>query len=128
MYAVRAAPSTSAGRRTDKPVDLTPGDGQVETTGLSHDGKTLYYATNADDIERRHIWKVPTSRRHAGADLDGDEIEMYPAPLASGKQLAVLTSAATQPAVRRASCRPTAERRRMIFPDARRRSFPPTRT
>jgi hypothetical protein len=24
-------------------------------------GKTLFYTTNAGDIERRHIWKVPTA-------------------------------------------------------------------
>ena len=37
---------------------------------LSKDGKTLYYCTNTNDIDRRHIWAVPTCRRHAAADHD----------------------------------------------------------
>ncbi|MGH7618621.1 MAG: S9 family peptidase [Gemmatimonadaceae bacterium] len=79
------------------PVELTPGAGQVESTGLSRDGTTLFYATNAGDIDRRHIWKVPTAGGTAVQISAGDEIEMYPAPLGSGKQLAVLTSGATRP-------------------------------
>jgi dipeptidyl-peptidase-4 len=82
---------------TKTPVELTPGDGAVETLGLSKDGKTLFYATNAGDIDRRHVWKVPTSGGAAVQLTTGDEIEMYPVPLASGKQLAMLTSAATRP-------------------------------
>ena len=45
---------------------LTPGDGMVENVALSSDGKTLYYCTNAGDIDRRHVWSVPT----AGGDCD----------------------------------------------------------
>jgi dipeptidyl-peptidase-4 len=91
LYAVSAAGGTRA------PVELTPGAGQLETVGLSSDGKTLFYATNATDIDRRHVWKVPTAGGQAVQITSGDEIEMYPAPLASGKQVAVLTSAATRP-------------------------------
>src|ERR1019366_1631451 len=40
---------------------LTPGEGMVETTGLSADGKTLFYGSNVGDIDRRHLWKVPTA-------------------------------------------------------------------
>ena len=79
------------------PAELTPGDGQVETTGLSRDGSTLYYATNVGDIDRRHLWKVPTAGGPAVQITTGDEIEMYPAALSSGKQVAVLTSAGTRP-------------------------------
>ena len=79
------------------PIELTPGAGAVETLGLSNDGKTLFYATNAGDIDRRHVWKVPTAGGTAAQITKGDEIEMYPAPLASGKSIAVLTSAATRP-------------------------------
>lgn len=82
---------------TTTPTELTPGSGQVETTGLSRDGSTLFYATNAGDIDRRHLWKVPTAGGTAVQITTGDEIEMYPAPLSSGKQVAVLTSAATRP-------------------------------
>ncbi len=30
----------------------------------------LYYCTNANDIDRRHIWGVPTSGGDADADHD----------------------------------------------------------
>jgi len=91
IYSVSVAGGTAA------PVELTPGSGQVETFGLSADGKTLFYATNAGDIDRRHVWKVPTSGGPALQITSGNEIEMYPAPLASGKLVAVLTSSATRP-------------------------------
>ena len=79
------------------PVELTPGEGAVETTGLSRDGSTLFYATNVGDIDRRHLWKVSTSGGPAVQITTGDQIEMYPAPLSSGKQVAVLTSGGTLP-------------------------------
>lgn len=85
-----------AGATVD-PVELTPGSGQVEVFNLSADGKTIFYATNAGDIDRRHVWKVPTSGGAAVQVTTGNEIEMYPAPLASGKSVAVLTSSATRP-------------------------------
>ena len=89
--------SVSVAGGTMNPLELTPGAGQVETLGLSPDGKNLFYATNVGDIDRRHVWKVPTSGGAAVQITSGNEIEMYPAPLASGKQVAVLTSSATRP-------------------------------
>jgi len=89
--------AVSAGGGTTKPIELTPGAGQVETFGFSPDGSTLYYANNVGDIDRRHLWKVPTAGGEAVQITRGDKIEMYPAPLASGKQLAILTSGATLP-------------------------------
>jgi dipeptidyl aminopeptidase/acylaminoacyl peptidase len=69
----------------------------VETTALSPDGKTLYYGSNVGDIDRRHVWAVPTAGGQAVQLTKGDEIEMYPAAMASGKHIAVLTSAAKRP-------------------------------
>ena len=63
----------------------------VENIGLSSDGRTLFYCTNAGDINRRHIWRVPTAGGTAAQITSGDDIETYPAPLASGKQIALLT-------------------------------------
>ncbi len=82
---------------TTTPIELTPGEGAVETTALSRDGETLFYATNAGDIDRRHLWRVPTAGGQAVQITTGDEIEMYPAPISSGKQLAILTSGGTRP-------------------------------
>jgi dipeptidyl-peptidase 4 len=89
--------SVSVAGGTTTPVELTPGTGAVESIALSNDGRTLFYATNVGDIDRRHLWSVPTSGGSAAQITTGTEIEMYPAALASGKQVAVLTSAATRP-------------------------------
>ena len=79
------------------PSMLTPGEGAVEQTALSSDGKLLFYATNAGDIERRHVWKVPTAGGSAEQLTKGDTIETYPVALASGQQVAVLGGDAKRP-------------------------------
>jgi dipeptidyl aminopeptidase/acylaminoacyl peptidase len=82
---------------TIEPVALTPGDGMVETIALSSDGTTLFYSTNAGDIDHRHIWKVPAAGGQAVPVTSGNTIETYPAVLASGRQVAVLSADATRP-------------------------------
>jgi len=81
------------------PKTLTPGEGAVENQTLSADGKWLFYTTNAGDIERRHIWKVPTGGGTDAAEqlTRGESIETYPVVLASGKQVAVLGGDARRP-------------------------------
>jgi dipeptidyl aminopeptidase/acylaminoacyl peptidase len=84
------------------PVLLTTTDGLIENASslaLSRDGgKTLFYCTNATDIERRHIWMVPTSGGTPRRISMGDGIETSPQPLASGRQVAVIYLGATTPA------------------------------
>jgi dipeptidyl-peptidase 4 len=80
-----------------EPVHLTPGDGFVEHVAFSADGRFLYYATNVDDIDRRHLWRVPTAGGRAERLTRGDGIATYPAALASGRQVAVLYADARQP-------------------------------
>ena len=79
-----------------RPVLLTTTDGLIEdqtSVALSPDGKTLYYCTNAKDIERRHIWAVPVAGGVAPRQVTtGEGIETYPAPLASGHLLATLSA------------------------------------
>jgi dipeptidyl aminopeptidase/acylaminoacyl peptidase len=79
------------------PATLTPGDGMVESVALSSDGRTLYYCTNAGDIDRRHIWRVPTAGGDAVQLTRGDEIETYPVAFASGTRIAVLSAGARRP-------------------------------
>jgi dipeptidyl aminopeptidase/acylaminoacyl peptidase len=90
-----------------QPVLLTTTDGLINdgvadrtfvTTAFSRDGKTMYYATNATDIEKRHIWAVPTSGGTPTKISTDDGVEVSPTPLASGKSLAVLYFNASQPA------------------------------
>jgi dipeptidyl aminopeptidase/acylaminoacyl peptidase len=77
-----------------RPVLLTTTDGLIEdqtSIALSGDGKTFYYCTNAKDIERRHIWAVPSGGGTPAQITPGDGVETYPTPLASGKYLATLS-------------------------------------
>ncbi|HET6958652.1 MAG TPA: prolyl oligopeptidase family serine peptidase [Vicinamibacterales bacterium] len=88
--------SVSVSHAEPAPVVLTPGEGAVEQTSVSPDGRFLFYATNAGDIERRHVWKVPTAGGTAEAMTRGETIETYPAALASGR-VAVLGGDAKRP-------------------------------
>jgi dipeptidyl-peptidase-4 len=78
-----------------RPVLLTTTDGLIEgqtSVKISADEKTLYYCTNAKDIERRHIWAVPVAGGTPRQVTTGTGIETSPAPLASGKTLATLSA------------------------------------
>jgi dipeptidyl aminopeptidase/acylaminoacyl peptidase len=90
-YTVPVAGGVSA------PVLLPTGEGMVENVGLSSDGKWLYFCTNAEDIDRRHVWKVPTAGGPAARVTSGNDIETYPAVLASGDTVAVLFAGARHP-------------------------------
>jgi dipeptidyl-peptidase-4 len=82
------------------PIMLTTTNGLIEdatSAAVSVDGKTLYYTTNANDIERRHIWAVPTAGGTPMQLSSGEGIETHPLPLSSGKQVAVLYFGAKQP-------------------------------
>ena len=75
------------------PIQLTTTNGLIENAqmvALSPDGKTFYYATNASDIERRHVWAVSTAGGTPRQVSTGQGIEVFPAPLANGKQIAVI--------------------------------------
>ena len=89
------------------PTLLTTTDGLINdgvadrtfvTTAVSRDGNTFYYCTNAQDIERRHIWAVPTSGGTPRRISTDDGVEVSPTPLSSGRNLAVLYFNAAQPA------------------------------
>jgi dipeptidyl aminopeptidase/acylaminoacyl peptidase len=78
-----------------RPLTLTTTDGLIEdqtSVALSPDATTLYYCTNAADIERRHIWAVPVSGGTPRQVTPGNGIETMPVPLASGKTLATLSA------------------------------------
>ena len=85
-----------------EPSMLTTTDGMIEdatSVALSKDGgHTLYYCTNATDIERRHIWAVSTSGGTPRRVSSGSGIETYPQPLAGGASLAVISFDARTPA------------------------------
>ena len=99
--------SVSIANSQPKPVLLTTTDGLINdgvadrtfvTTAVSPDGKTFFYSTNATDIEKRHIWAVPTTGGTPKKISTDDGVEVSPTPLASGKSVAVLYFNAAQPA------------------------------
>ncbi|HEY7498247.1 MAG TPA: prolyl oligopeptidase family serine peptidase, partial [Vicinamibacterales bacterium] len=107
-----------------KPVLLTTTDGLIEdqtSVALSADEKTLFYCTNATDIERRHIWAVPVSGGTPRQITTGEGIETHPAPLASGKMLATLSADWKMP--QSVGLWPDDAKQRIIFPSSY-RHFP----
>ena len=79
------------------PVDLTPGQGETEFIALSGDCRTLYYTSNAGDIDRRHLWASPMEGGAPVQLTKGEGIETEAAPLASGGQVAVFYTDARRP-------------------------------
>ncbi len=63
---------------------LTPGEGEVESVAVTHDGKNLLYVSNIGDIDRRHIYKVsPTGGKPQQLSL-GEGIEYNPVETSAG--------------------------------------------
>ncbi|MGH6614373.1 S9 family peptidase [Sphingomonas sp.] len=88
-YAIDAA-------KGGEPRDLTPGAFEVEGFLLGRDGRSLIYAGNAGDIDRRHLWRVPLSGGAPVRVTQGSGIESFPTP--GGDALAAIATDATHPA------------------------------
>ena len=88
--------SVSVSHSLPAPVVLTPGEGAVEQSSVSPDGKVLVYMTNAGDIERRHVWRVPTAGGPSQQLTKGETIETSPVALLSGR-VAVIGGDAKRP-------------------------------
>ncbi|HYE28071.1 MAG TPA: prolyl oligopeptidase family serine peptidase [Allosphingosinicella sp.] len=82
--------------RGGAPRELTPGDFEVETFLLGADGRSLVYAANADDLNRRHIWRRLLAGGAAERVTGGRGIES--APTLGGTALAAIATDATHPA------------------------------
>jgi dipeptidyl aminopeptidase/acylaminoacyl peptidase len=114
-----------------KPTLLTTTDGLIEdetSVEISPDGKTLYYCTNAKDIDRRHIWAVPVSGGTPWQVTSGVGIETSPTPLASGKILATQSANWKRPqsiGVWKLAGSTTLEAQNWVFPtNAHLKNFP----
>ena len=80
------------------PLLLTPGAFSFQGgVTLTPDGTTLLYASNQNDIDRRHIWRVDVDRAGPVALTHGASIEWT--PVAAGASIACLGSSATTPAM-----------------------------
>jgi dipeptidyl aminopeptidase/acylaminoacyl peptidase len=82
---------------------LTPGEFEIENAALTADRSAVIVSSNQDDLERRHLWRIPVTsgstaeRVVAGDDPSQGDIEWAPAPLADGSGIALLYSTATRP-------------------------------
>ncbi|HET9638444.1 MAG TPA: prolyl oligopeptidase family serine peptidase [Allosphingosinicella sp.] len=82
--------------RGGTPIDLTPGDFEVETYLLGPGGRSLLYAANSGDLNRRHVWRRPLAGGGAARVTTGSVIESLPA--LAGSALAVIATDVTHPA------------------------------
>jgi dipeptidyl aminopeptidase/acylaminoacyl peptidase len=77
---------------------LTPGDFEVEFVSLSPDRRTLVFASNQDDIDRRHLWSEPVAGDQPTRLTGGEGIEWSPVMLHDDGAIALLHSDAQRPA------------------------------
>lgn len=78
------------------PRDLTPGAFEVEMFTLGADGRSLVYAGNSGDLDRRHIWRRPLSRGAPRKIMYMSGIET--APVLGGTALAAIVTDVAWPA------------------------------
>jgi dipeptidyl aminopeptidase/acylaminoacyl peptidase len=78
--------------RGGTPVELTPGEGEVEDVSLSADRKTVYFNSNIGDIDGRHLWSVALPGGPAKQLTGGERIDWAPTPLSDGSALFFLSS------------------------------------
>lgn len=78
------------------PRDLTPGAFEVEMFLLGADGRSLIWAGNEGDLNRRHVWSRPLAGAAKVPITGGKGIET--APVLGGTTLAVIASDVARPA------------------------------
>lgn len=76
--------------------ELTPGAFEVENFTLGADGRSIVYAANAGNLDRRHLWRVALSGGDPVAVTRGDGFES--APIFGGGVLAAIATDAIHPA------------------------------
>jgi len=82
------------------PALLTPGDFDVEDVTLTADKHWIIYSSNQDDVDRRHLWRVPVDVSSGQQALTrGETIEWAPVQTGDGKNIVSLGSTATSPAM-----------------------------
>jgi dipeptidyl aminopeptidase/acylaminoacyl peptidase len=75
-----------------KPKLLTPGNCEVEQWSLTPDKKIVLFNSNCEDIDRRHLWRVPASGGEPARVTKGDGIEWSPVALSDGQRFVYLAS------------------------------------
>ncbi|MCU1262651.1 MAG: peptidase prolyl oligopeptidase active site domain protein [Bryobacterales bacterium] len=78
-------------------VALTSGEFEVEHVAAGWQSREILFSTNKNDIDRRHIWRVPVAGGAATAVTQGRNLEWTPAPV-GGSAIAYLHSGTKTPA------------------------------
>ncbi|MBC8110818.1 MAG: S9 family peptidase [Verrucomicrobia bacterium] len=81
-----------------KAVLLTPGDFEVDNYVMTSDGKEMIYASNQDDPERRHLYKVSITTGIPVALTQGSGIEWSPMMSDDGTKIFFFRADARTPA------------------------------
>src|SRR5579862_1881134 len=101
---------------------LTPGDFDVEDVTLSRDKTSVFYSSNQDDVERRHLWRVSVAGGAPQQALtSGETMEWSHVKTGDGKNILCLGSTATLPAM---PYQVTPQGRQMIAKQALPSDFP----
>ena len=104
-----------------QPVELTPGDFDVEDVKLSPDRQSVVFSSNQDDVDRRHIWRVSVNGGARQQALTrGESIEWAPA-LTNDGTVFCLGSSATTPST---AYRITNSGREQLAKDSLPKDFP----
>ena len=77
---------------------LTPGAFEVEQVTMSPDRREVLFNSNQDDIDRRHLWRVPVTGGPPTAVTQGDRIEWSPVMTSDGEAVAFVRAGARAPA------------------------------
>lgn len=78
-------------------IDLTPGEAEAEHSEVSRDGAWLYFSGNHYDIDRRHLWRVPTLGSRPERLTSGTGIETDPVVSPDGRWLVYRAATAQRP-------------------------------
>jgi dipeptidyl aminopeptidase/acylaminoacyl peptidase len=99
-------------------IELTPGAFEIEDVSLSENRQDLLFSSNQDDIDRRHIWRVPVSGNRRPAPIlgtIGEGIETDPEDAGEG---AVAYFRASAKEIGRASIKPATAPWRDLAPES----------
>jgi dipeptidyl aminopeptidase/acylaminoacyl peptidase len=103
--------------------ELTPGEFEIEDVALSEDHRELLFSSNQDDIDRRHIWRVPVKGGKPAPVLGkiSDGIEWTPQDAGNGAVVYLRSSAKEAP---RAAIKPAGAAAHDLAPETIPSDFP----
>jgi N-acyl-D-aspartate/D-glutamate deacylase/dipeptidyl aminopeptidase/acylaminoacyl peptidase len=81
-----------------QPTLLTPGQCEYEQMTMTPDRQHIVYSSNCQDVDRRHIWRMPVKGGTPRIMGGGERIEWGPVITGDGLKMAFLHSSAQEPA------------------------------